>query len=255
MAGGGPVVPEVVDLGPGVLAAFTTRAGGVSAPPWDALDLGLRVGDDEAAVLANRARLAAWAGAPVAFGTQVHGSGVLVVGGPADAAEPSVGVADAYLTTSDAVAVAVLVADCVPVLLADPVARVVAAVHAGRGGLVAGVVGAAVAAMVGRGADAGRVVAAVGPSIAGASYEVPAAMRDEVGRRLPEAPTTTAWGTPGLDLRAAVVGELARAGVTRVTRVDRDTFTDDGLYSHRRAVAAGTTTGRACGVVRLLPPG
>ncbi len=243
---------DAVDLAPGVLAAFTTRAGGVSRAPWDSLDLGLGVGDDEADVLANRARLAAWVGAPVAFGTQVHGAGVLVVhGAPAD--ERTVGVADAYLATGADVAVGVLVADCVPVLLADPEARVVAAVHAGRGGLVAGVLGAAVAAMTRHGATPGRIRAAVGPSVAGASYEVPAAMRDEVGLRLPEAPTTTSWGTPALDLRAAAVGELARVGVHHVVRVERDTFVDPALFSHRRATAAGTTTGRACGVVRLLP--
>ena len=244
--------PQVVDLGPGVLAAFTTRAGGVSRPPWDLLDLGLQVGDEERDVLANRARLAAWAGVPVAFGTQVHGAAVLALDGPPHD-ERSVGVADAYVATSEDVAVAVLVADCVPVLLADPQARVVAAVHAGRGGLVAGVVGAAVAAMAQHGADPARIRAALGPSIAGSSYEVPAAMRAEVGARLPEAPATTAWGTPALDLRAATVGELARAGVTRVMRLDRDTFTDPGLFSHRRATAAGTATGRSCGLVRLLP--
>lgn len=243
---------EAVDLGPGVLAAFTARAGGVSRAPWDSLDLGLGVGDDEADVLANRARLAAWIGAPVAFGTQVHGAGVLVVHAAALDGR-TVGVADAFLATEDDVGVAVLVADCVPVLLADPQARVVAAVHAGRGGLVAGVLGAAVAAMAALGADPARIRGALGPSIAGPSYEVPAALRDEVGRRLPEAPTTTSWGTPALDLRAAAVGELARAGVRRVTRLERDTFVDPGLYSHRRANAAGTSTGRACGVVRLLP--
>lgn len=234
---------EVVDLGPGVRAAFTTRAAG---------NLGLGVGDDETAVLARRARLADWVGAPVAFGTQVHGAGVLLLdGSPPD--PRTVGVADAYLATGDDVAAAVLVADCVPVLLADPDARVVAAVHAGRAGLVAGVVRAAVAAAVSLGARPERLRAALGPSIAGESYEVPATLRDEVAARLPEAPATTSWGTPALDLRAGVVGELARAGVTRVVRVDRDTFTDDGLYSHRRTVTGGASPGRACGVIRLLP--
>ncbi len=233
---------EVVDLGPGVLAAFTTRAAG---------NLGLGVGDDEAAVLRRRARLAEWVGAPVAFGTQVHGAGVLLLDGPPR--DPrTVGVADAYVAACADVAPAVLVADCVPVLLADPEARVVAAVHAGRVGLVAGVVRAAVAAAVRLGARAERLRAALGPSIAGQSYEVPAALRDEVAAVLPESAATTAWGTPALDLRAAVVGELARAGVTSVVRVERDTFTDDGLYSHRRTVATGAPPGRSCGVVRLL---
>ena len=243
---------EAVDLGPGVLAAFTGRAGGVSRARWDSLDLGLGVGDDEADVLANRARLAAWAGVPVVFGTQVHGAAVLALDDvPYD--PRTVGVADAYLSTRDDLAAAVLVADCVPVLLADPVARVVCAVHAGRAGLVAGVVAAAVTAMVRHGADPAHIRAALGPAIAGSSYEVPAAMRDAAGARLPEAPTTTAWGTPALDLAAAVVGELGRTGVPNLVRLDRDTFTDAGLFSHRRATKAGTRTGRACGLVRLLP--
>jgi len=241
---------QSIDLGRGVLAAWTARAGGVSRPPWDTLNLGLNVGDDEAAVLANRARLSAWAGVPVVFGTQVHGAAVRVIRDVPD--DPrTAGVADAFVTTSAHLAVAVLVADCVPVLLADSQARVVAAVHAGRGGLVAGVIGAAVAAMVGCGARPERIRAAIGPCIAGSSYEVPAALRDEVARRLPEAPATTSWGTPALDLRAAAVGELARASVTDVECVARDTFTDDALFSHRRA--AGAPTGRCAGLVRLSP--
>lgn len=241
-----------VDLGPGVLAAFTTRTGGVSRPPWDGLNLGLGVGDDERDVLANRRTLSGWAGAPVAFGTQVHGAGVVVLTAP-PADERTVGVADVLVATGETLAVGVLVADCVPVLLADPDSHVVAAVHAGRAGLVSGVVPAAVAAMRDHGAVPARIRAALGPSIAGPSYEVPAALRDEVAVRLPEAPTTTSWGTPALDLRAAAVAELARAGVTAVVRVGRDTFTDPDLFSHRRAAAAGSTTGRACGLVRLLP--
>jgi hypothetical protein len=94
--------------------------------------------------------------------------------------------------------------------------------------------------------------AAIGPSIAGRSYEVPATLRDEVAARVPETAATTAWGTPALDLAAGVAAVLAGRGITAVTALDRDTFTDPALYSHRRAVADGTTTGRACGVVRLL---
>ncbi len=233
---------SVVDLGPGVRAGFTDAAAG---------NLSLQLGDDEHAVLAHRARLAQWVGAPVAFGTQVHGAQVLVLDGPGDGR--SVGTADAFVTSSEDLALGVLVADCVPVLLADPVARVVAAVHAGRGGLVAGVVGAGVAAMAARGAEPGRIRAALGPSIAGESYEVPESMRDAVAERLPQARATTSWGTAALDLRAATVAELARAGVTHVTRLDRDTFTDPALFSHRRTMATGAAAGRACGVVRLLP--
>ncbi|OJV59489.1 MAG: multicopper polyphenol oxidase [Cellulomonas sp. 73-145] len=240
-------------LGPSVRAGFTTRAGGVSVPPWDGLNLGLAVGDDPDRVRRNRELLAQWAGVPVAFATQVHGRDVVVVDGPPADRTDSVAVADALVTTRTDVALAVLVADCVPVLLADPETRVVAAVHAGRGGLVAGVVQAALDVMTDLGARLDRVVAAVGPSIAGRSYEVPADLRDAVAQVVPASSATTSWGTPALDLAFGVVAGLAAAGVHRVHRVDRDTFRDPGLYSHRRATAAGTTTGRSCGIVRLLP--
>jgi YfiH family protein len=233
---------ELVDLGPGVRAGFTTRAGGVSRPPYASLDLGVAVGDDPRAVLDNRSRVERWAGVPVAYGRQVHGRAVAVVGGVAD--EPPE--ADALVSASPDLAVAVVVADCVPVLLADPVAGVVAAVHAGRRGLVAGVVEAALAAMVDQGASTGRIRAAVGPAIAGASYEVPAELRDEVARTVPATWSTTSWGTPSLDLPAGVRAILEREGVGSVSVSARDTFTDDRLFSFRRS----PVTGRFAGVVR-----
>lgn len=237
-----------VDLGPGVRAGFTTRAGGVSRAPYDALNLGAGVADDVSDVAENRTRVASWVGAPVAFGTQVHGSEVAVVDAPVDPADPlrSVGEVDALVGAGPGVAVGVLVADCVPVLLADAGAGVVAAVHAGRAGLVAGVVEAAVARLVERGATTGSLRAAVGPSIAGASYEVPGELRDEVAAVVPETAATTAWGTPALDLPAGVEAVLRRAGVTSITRVRRDTYTDTDLFSYRR----DGTTGRFAGVVR-----
>ena len=255
MAHGGGTGLEVLEarLGPGVRAGFTTRRGGVSAPPWDGLNLGLAVGDDTADVLRNRRLLSRWVGAPVAFATQVHGHEVAVVDSPPPEGTVSVAVADALVTTRTDVALAVLVADCVPVLLADAQARVVAAVHAGRGGLVAGVLRSAVEAMVALGARTDRLVAVLGPSIAGESYEVPASLRDEVAALVPGTAATTSWGTPSLDLRAGAAAVLAAVGVGAVARLDRDTFHDGDLYSHRRATALGGTTGRFCGVVRLLP--
>lgn len=254
MAASVPPGPELieVDLGAPVRAGFTTRHGGVSAAPWASLNLGLAVGDDPEHVRRNRRIVAAWAGAPVAFVTQVHGRDVVVLDGPPADGADSVAVADALVTARTDVALAVLVADCVPVLLADPVAGVVAAAHAGRGGLVAGVLQAALGAMVDLGAQPDRVVAVLGPAVAGRSYEVPADLRDEVSAAVPGTAATTSWGTPALDLRAGAAGVLTAAGVRRVDQVDRDTFVDVDLYSHRRATAAGTTTGRFCGVVRLL---
>jgi YfiH family protein len=242
-----------VDLGPGVRAGFTTRAGGVSLPPWDSLNLGFAVDDDPDRVLANRDLVARWAGTWVAWSSQVHGADVRVMTDRMGAARTSVGRYDALVSTSPAAAVGVMVADCVPVLLADPAARVVAAVHAGRRGLVAGVLQAALDAMVAHGAEPGRVRAAIGPAISGPRYEVPGPMRDEVAAVVPEAACETVWGTPGLDLPRGAAAVLRRAGVDQVHETGWCTDTDERFFSHRRAQRAGTTTGRSGAVVTLLP--
>ncbi|MCP2264001.1 hypothetical protein APR03_001337 [Promicromonospora thailandica] len=252
-----------VDLGDGVRAFFTSGAGGVSPAPWSTaadgggLNLGLNVTDDPARVAANRSRVAGRLGAPVAYATQVHGDTVLELGAaerdrwagehpPATAGE-----GDALVTAEPGLGLAVLVADCVPVLLADPVARVVGVAHAGRQGLLAGVVHRALDTLVARGADLARVRAAVGPAVCGLCYEVPAAMRDEVGRAVPETVATTRAKTPGLDLPAGVVAQLSARGVGAV-RVPRCTLEDHALFSHRRATAAATTTGRQAGIIALI---
>ena len=232
---------EAVDLGTGIRAGFTSRRGGLSAAPYDTLNLGLAVGDDPSSVARNRAVLDDWVGAPVVYATQVHGTGVVVLSGPAE-----VGEADALVSTSPDAPVGVLVADCVPVLLADASAGVVAAVHAGRRGLAAGVLESAVAAMVGAGAHVEQIRAATGPAIAGRSYEVPAELRDEVAAVVPETYATTSWGTPALDLPAGVGAVLRRLGVWDVLVSDRDTYTDGDLFSYRRSAR----TGRFAGVVR-----
>ena len=238
-------VVDPVDLGPGVRAGFSTRHGGLSLPPYASLNLGSAVGDDPATVERNRARVAAWVGAPVSYATQVHGTHVAVL----TADHPDAGEADALVSASAHVAVAVLVADCVPVLLADAASGVVAAVHAGRRGLAGGVLQAAVAAMVRAGADIDGIRAVAGPAIAGRSYEVPAALRDEVADVVPQTASTTSWGTPALDLPAGVVAVLGGLGIRDVRVSARDTFTDEDLFSFRRT----GRTGRFVGVVR--PPG
>lgn len=239
-----------VDLGPGVRAGFTSRHGGVSAAPYAELNLGAHVGDAPAAVRDNRARLDAVLGVPVAFADQVHGTTVLEAGPatlPPDRLAP-LGTGDALVAADPGVAVAVLVADCVPVLLADADAGVVAAAHAGRRGLADGVLQRVLDAMVARGADPARVRAAVGPAIAGESYEVPAALRDDVADVVPGVAAVTAWGTPALDLPAGVEATLRAAGVVHVERSRQDTFTSPDLFSFRR----DGVTGRFAGVVRLL---
>lgn len=238
----------VVDLGPGVRAGFTTRTGGTSRDPYGTLNLGAGVGDDPLAVAGNRRLVGAWLGGPVAFATQVHGRDVAVLREVDDDPLATAGDADALVGAQPGVGVGVLVADCVPVLLADADAGLVAAVHAGRRGLAGGVVQATVERLLALGARTQRLRAAIGPAIAGASYEVPAQLRDEVAAVVPECASRTAWGTPALDLPAGVAAVLRAAGVERTTRVERDTYSDPDLFSYRR----DGRTGRFAGVVRIL---
>jgi polyphenol oxidase len=252
-----PPVLEV-DLGPGVRAAFTGSAGGSSPAPWTGLNLGLGVGDDPGRVLAHREAVGRRLGAPLVFATQVHGAGVRVLTARDRAArlgggqgERTCGEHDALVTSQPGLGLGVLVADCVPVLLADPQARVVGAVHAGRKGLLAGVVRAALEAMSTQGAQADQVRAAVGPSACGRCYEVPAQMRDDAEATLPGTASTTSWGTPALDLPAGVVAELTSAGVRQITTTGLCTLEDPRFYSHRLATREGATTGRFAGVVAL----
>ncbi len=240
-----------VDLGPGVRAGFTTRAGGVSTGDHAGLDLALHVGDEPSAVAENRRRLGTWAGAPVRFGRQVHGTRVARVDGSGRAGDDDEGEpeADALVTTGAGVPLGVLVADCVPVLLADPDGRVAAVAHAGRRGLLAGVLAEVLSAMTAAGARADRVRAAIGPAAGGCCYEVPAGLQQEVTAVLPGTRATTTWGTPSLDLRAGAAHHLRALGVAHVTTVGGCTVEDPALYSYRRS----RVTGRFAGVVVLAP--
>jgi polyphenol oxidase len=222
----------------------TTRAGGVSAPPFDTFNLGDHVGDDPAAVAANRARLAGAIGLAdrVVWMNQVHGDRVGVVDGPRDNAVDDT---DALVTSTPRLALAVVTADCVPVLMADARAGVIAAVHAGRVGAQRGVVTRAVEAMLGLGAQVGDISVLLGPAVSGRNYEVPAEMADEVEAALPGSRTTTATGTPGLDLRAGIACQLRDLGVTSVDIDPRCTVADPSLFSHRR----GAPTGRLAALV------
>jgi YfiH family protein len=217
----------------------TTRAGGVSAPPFDTFNLGDHVGDDPAAVAANRKRLAAAVGLTddrVVWMNQVHGDRVIVVDEPVDG---PVADTDGLVTTIPRLALAVMTADCVPVLMADARAGVVAAVHAGRIGAQNGVVVRAVEAMLGAGAHADDISVLLGPAVSGRNYEVPAAMADEVEAALPGSRTTTSRGTPGLDLRAGIARQLTGLGITAVDVDPRCTVEDRNLFSHRRDAPTG----------------
>ncbi|WP_436844853.1 peptidoglycan editing factor PgeF [Streptomyces roseoverticillatus] len=228
--------------------AFTDRWGGVSAAPFDELNLGGAVGDDPAAVRANRERAAKSLGldpADVVWMHQVHGRDVAVVDGPWRTADvPPV---DGVVTARRGLALAVLTADCTPVLLADPVAGVVGAAHAGRPGLVAGVVPATVETMITLGADPARIVARTGPAVCGLCYEVPEEMRTEVAAVVPEAWATTRQGTPAVDVAAGVRAQLARLGVMMSGQSHICTLESADHFSYRRE----RTTGRLASYVWL----
>ena len=230
---------------------FTSRAGGVSASPYDSFNLGDHVGDAPDSVAANRKRLADVVGLdPELFVwmEQLHTNTVTVVGGPQDGA---VEATDALVTTSKRLALCVLVADCVPVLLADHNAGVVAAAHAGRLGARNGIVPRTVETMRELGAEPANIQALLGPAAAGESYEVPEDMADDVEARLPGSRTRTKKGTPGLDIRAGLVRQLLSLGVTHIDADPRDTVTDESFFSYRRE----KTTGRQAGVVWLTGEG
>ena len=203
-----------------------------------ALDVGDRA---EAAVReAALAAVAADTGAAPVIMRQVHGATVAVVDDPGAPAPE----ADGLVTSRPGVALLARAADCVPLLLGDPYAGVAAAVHSGRGGLVAGVVPAAVSRMRELGAD--RITAWLGPYVCGACYEVPDGMRSAVAELVPEAWSVTSWDTPAVDLGAGVRTQLAAAGVEAVHEVGGCTVEDTAWPSHRRDGAAAT---RFAGVV------
>lgn len=224
---------------------FTTRAGGVSRAPYDALDLALHVGDDPLDVAENRARLAEALGVPaLVFAEQVHGRGVAVVDGPAERAHEAV---DALVTATPGLGLVVLAADCLPVLLADARAGVVAAAHAGRQGLAGGVLQAVLEAMAGLGATPGGTSAVLGPAACGRCYEVPGAMADEVEALAPGSRSTTRAGTASVDLTAGATAVLRAAGLRDVRAVGGCTIEQPTLFSYRR----DGRTGRHAGVVVL----
>lgn len=246
----GPSTLPVVSaaLPAGVVGLFTTRHGGVSRAPWDELNLAAHVGDAATAVAANRDRLVAFLGCRTLVTVeQVHGSKAHIVDGGVSHA----GIGDALVCTSPSVAVMVQVADCLPVLFADPEHQVVAAAHAGRRGLAGGVLQATVEAMRAAGAVPADTVALIGPGVCGACYEVPAEMRDEVDATVPGSAASTRDGRPSLDLPAGALGVLERLGLGQIRRSDSCTVEDARFYSHRR----DGVTGRFAGVVMLTQAG
>lgn len=224
---------------------FTSRAGGVSAAPYDSFNLGAHVGDDTADVAANRARLAEVLGLPeerFVWMEQLHTNTVTLVDGPSAA---PVEATDALVTRQKDLALCVLVADCTPVLLSDHTAGVIGAAHAGRMGARNGIAKNTVEAMVELGAEPSRIQVLLGPAAAGESYEVPEGMALDVEKHLPGSRTRTKKGTPGIDVRAGLVRQLLSLGVIHIDADPRDTITDKDFFSHRRE----GVTGRQAGVI------
>ena len=225
--------------------AFFTREGGVSEGLYASLNCGFSSADDVARVTENRARaMRALAIAPGRLATvkQVHGAEAIEVEAPwAPSEAPR---ADALVTRVPGLALGILTADCVPVLFADPKARVIGAAHAGWRGALAGVIEAAVAAMEDLGAAAQRTVAAIGPCIAQASYEV----GPEFPRRfLAQDPANSAFFVPSaktghflFDLEGYVAQRLKALGVGAIAVADANTAAEPSrFFSYRRACLRG----------------
>ena len=221
----------------GVTRAVTDRSDGVSTGRYAGLNLGAHVDDQREAVAENRRRLTEKLRRPVLYMAQCHGAEVAVVDGMP--VEPPR--CDAVVTRSPEVALAVLVADCVPVLLSST-GGVVAAVHAGRPGLLARIVPRTLDVMADLGA--GVVDAVVGPSVCGRCYEVPEEMRVAAAREQPVSAAVSWTGTPAVDVGAGVVAQLHDAGVT-VRWLPGCSRERPDLYSYRR----DGLTGRFAGIV------
>ncbi|MGJ4110372.1 peptidoglycan editing factor PgeF [Corynebacterium macclintockiae] len=241
------------DQHPRVRKVFTDRNGGASTGPYASFNLGDHVGDDPAAVAQNRQRLADVLGLGVerlVFMEQIHSPNVTEV--TADHLTPGesavIEATDALVTTMRGAALIVLTADCVPVLLSDEDAGVVAAVHAGRMGARNGIVRRTVARMEELGAVPSNIHALLGAAASGENYEVPQAMAADVEAKLPGSATTTAQGTTGLDIRAGLTRQLLFLGVRSIDADPRCTIapeSSDRFFSYRRE----GTTGRQAGVV------
>ncbi|WP_369058728.1 peptidoglycan editing factor PgeF [Caulobacter sp. 73W] len=229
---------------PGVRHAFFTRQGGVSTGIYDSLNIGRGSKDEPADVAENRARAAAhFGGKPGDLDTcfQIHSTIAIVADGSWGDARPQ---GDAIVSKTPGVICGALSADCAPVLIVDPVARIVASAHAGWRGALDGVVQSAVDTMVELGADPADMVAAVGPCIGPASYEVGL---DFFERFAADAPGSEQFFSAGktadkrqFDLPAFVLERLRTAGIERREWVGRDTCAEENLFfSNRRAVLRG----------------
>ena len=219
----------------GVRALATTRRGGASVPPWDGFNLGAHVGDDAAAVAANRATLRRELPAEPLWLTQVHGTRCVDAGTAVTGVE-----ADASFTRQRGVVCAVLTADCLPLLLCDERASVVGVAHAGWRGLAAGVIEATVAAMA---APGERLMAWLGPAIGPQAFEVGGEVRDAFLAHDPQAASAFAPTTNDkwlCDIYQLTRQRLNALGIRRIAGADFCTASDaERFFSYRRDGVTG----------------
>ena len=242
----------------GLRHGFLTRRGGVSSGLFASLNVGLGSSDDHAAVLENRRRAVAAVAPGAALVTlhQVHSATVVAVTSafPNDQ-RPH---ADAMVTATPGLALGILTADCAPILLADAAAGVIGAAHSGWKGALADIGPATVAAMEALGARRDRIVAAIGPTIARASYEVDLPFRDRFCAADPAHEAFFAAGKLGhcqYDLEGFIAARLAACGVRTVVALGVDTYKDEASwFSFRRTTHRGEPDyGRQLSVIALDP--
>lgn len=221
-----------------MLVTFTDRSGGVSQGAFTSFNLGDHVSDDAVDVQTNRALLASKFG-PVQFMNQVHGGRIAIIEKVTDEAPT----ADALVTGIAGVTLAVMVADCIPLLLTS--SEAVAAVHVGRRGLVNGVAVKTIELM--REMGARKIRAVLGPAICGHCYEVSQDVHDEVVALHPLATAQTSAGTPALDLPKALKACLAADGISEISDLQICTVESANYFSYRR----DGLTGRQVGLVSL----
>ena len=229
---------------------FTDRSGGVSRPPFNSANLAEHVGDDPADVAVNRQRLGQQLGVDrLVWLSAQHGGHVAVVGTD-DQDIPQTVQADAVVTNQTGIGLVALGADCVTATMFDRRNGVIAAMHCGWRGLVAGIVTNTLEAMVDLGAEPEAVDVQLGPAICGQCYGVPDARAHEVGGYTPAALTRARDGQVGISVPAGVCEQLARRSVSAVAN-PHCTFEDDRWFSYRR----DGRTGRHAAAIALQSVG
>jgi YfiH family protein len=241
---------------PGIRHGFFGRQGGVSTGVFASLNMSESGGDRLNLVAINRAQAVEILGFPassLATLKQVHSSTVVTLS--TQPIEGSQIEADALVTNVRGFVLGILTADCAPILFADPEAGVIGAAHAGWKGATSGIVDATIVAMVALGAVPGRIVAAIGPTITAANYQVGAQFADDLLARHPNAVNRISkprGGREHFDLPGFVADQLRSAGIGQVHEMGVCTYADaERYFSHRRATHEGTTTGRQIALIGL----